>query len=81
MKDIIAEIICLFIVLYIVLTFGFTYFACPRNDYGCRCLINSISKNMSIGDKIVFLVNGAHRQDLIAYLDFGDAIKCALTND
>ena len=70
------------IVVYLVVTFGFSLFLnCPSGDTGCSCLVSSVNKNMSFSDKVTFIINGANRQDLLPYLDFGDALKCAIVAD
>ena len=81
MKKFIIGIIVIFVLLYIGITFGFTNFSCSRNDIGCKCIMNSITKNMSFIDKIKFLMTGANREELITYLDLGDTIKCAIVTD
>lgn len=80
--EIISILVGGFILVYLGVTFGFPYFFnCPKDDTACRCLVSSVNKNMSFSDKITFIVNGANREDLLPYLNFGDAIKCALVSD
>lgn len=81
-KSLFSFVIGTLIVVYLVITFGFPFFFdCPKGDTSCRCFVSAVNKNMSFSDKIGFIVNGANRQDLIPYLDFGDAIKCAMIPD